>query len=481
MNTFKRKSLYAAVLAGLGTVGVVGTAQAVHINPDGLGQALIYPYYTVRSDGGNAYDTYLTVVNTTASTKAVKVRFLEGKNSREVLDFNLYLSPNDVWTAIIEATTDGARMRTADRSCVTPTVPATGFPFVNFAYSGGSATDNETGSLDRTREGYFEIIEMGDMTGTITTAIKHVGTPATPPNCAAITNAAAFAATVAGSGGLAGTATLINVRNGVDYGYNAIALDDFSDIPLWFEPGDILPNLTQVNPKVSNVFRTSATAPAVVTSTWSGGPPLFLTVNNADPVTAVFMRDNIINEFVLDSQTLSGTDWVVTMPTKTFYVGVDPVVSGVRANTTAQRPFQRNFGLGGACDDFGISVFDREESFVSPTLQVSPRPPAQVNSFCWEANVLTFNDSNILGSSNKVNVPTPFQNGWARINFAVVTTPVGARHTMTSNDGDTYIGLPVVGFMVQDFVNGTLTGTTGSVLSNYGGLFDHKFTRNITP
>ena len=43
----------------------------------------------------------MSVVNTTASTKAVKVRFREGKNSAEVLDFNVFLSPFDVWTASI--------------------------------------------------------------------------------------------------------------------------------------------------------------------------------------------------------------------------------------------------------------------------------------------------------------------------------------------------------------------------------------------
>ena len=49
MNTFKKKSLHVAVLAGLGALGAAGTANAVHINPDGEGQVLIYPYYTVRS------------------------------------------------------------------------------------------------------------------------------------------------------------------------------------------------------------------------------------------------------------------------------------------------------------------------------------------------------------------------------------------------------------------------------------------------
>src|SRR5678816_671653 len=99
MNIFKKKSLCAA-LAGIGALGAVGAAQAVNLNPDGLGQVLIYPYYTTRtSPAGNDYNSLLSVVNSTASVKAVKVRFLEGKNSREVLDFNLFLSPKDVWTA----------------------------------------------------------------------------------------------------------------------------------------------------------------------------------------------------------------------------------------------------------------------------------------------------------------------------------------------------------------------------------------------
>src|SRR5262245_1733442 len=110
MNTFKKKSLYAA-LAGVSALGVTGAAQAVNVNPDGLGQVLIYPYYTTRADAtGNAYATLMSVINSTQSAKAVKVRFLEGKNSREVLDFNLFLSPFDVWTAAIlpDTATGGA-------------------------------------------------------------------------------------------------------------------------------------------------------------------------------------------------------------------------------------------------------------------------------------------------------------------------------------------------------------------------------------
>src|SRR6266542_791288 len=125
MNTFKKKSLYAA-LAGLGALGATTATQAVNVNPNGLGQALVYPYYTTRADANtNAYNSLLSVVNSTGSAKAVKVRFLEGKNSREVLDFNLFLSPYDVWTTAIipsgattatATNTGGAKIITADKS-----------------------------------------------------------------------------------------------------------------------------------------------------------------------------------------------------------------------------------------------------------------------------------------------------------------------------------------------------------------------------
>jgi len=141
MNTFKHKSLYAA-LAGLSALGATGIAQAVSVNADGLGQALIYPYYTVRDAVvGSPYNSLLSVVNSTQSAKAVKVRFLEGKNSREVLDFNLYLSAKDVWTAAVIPTTEGAGIFTADKSCTTPVVSSSAADpsrFVNFAYAGSN-------------------------------------------------------------------------------------------------------------------------------------------------------------------------------------------------------------------------------------------------------------------------------------------------------------------------------------------------------
>ncbi|MBK8284739.1 MAG: hypothetical protein IPK97_07490 [Ahniella sp.] len=112
----KKNALTNAVIASIaGVAGIASVANAVNLNPDGLGEVLVYPYYTVN--GGNT--TLVSVVNTTGAGKAVKVRFVEGKNSREVLDFNLYLSPYDVWTGSIFAidATGPAHLLTTDNSC----------------------------------------------------------------------------------------------------------------------------------------------------------------------------------------------------------------------------------------------------------------------------------------------------------------------------------------------------------------------------
>jgi len=66
MNTFNKKSLYVA-MAGLSALGVTGAAQAVSLNADGLGQALVYPYYTVREQiVGAPFNSLMSVVNSTA-------------------------------------------------------------------------------------------------------------------------------------------------------------------------------------------------------------------------------------------------------------------------------------------------------------------------------------------------------------------------------------------------------------------------------
>jgi hypothetical protein len=487
MNTFKRKSLYAA-LAGVSALGVTGAAQAVNLNPDGLGQVLIYPYYTTRTDiGGNAYTSLLSVVNTTSSAKAVKVRFLEGKNSREVLDFNLFLSKHDVWTAAIFASGTGAAVGTLDKSCTLPPIPLGGQPFVNFAYTGSNSDKGGT-SLDRTKEGYVEIIEMATFTTASTTSqiVTHVG--GVPGQngyvCDDLTDSQAASDAFGVQGGIFGGMTLINVNAGTDFTEDAVALDNYVQFgaQIYNPAGSILPDLQQALPPVSQVV----TGGSVFTSSWTAG--------TADPVSAVLMHSNVMNEFVLDRGTKSGTDWVVTFPTKRYYVNV--------GTGNAPKLFQRNFNqTDGSCDDVSLNIYDREERTTSTPVGFSPPPPTQTNSICWEANVVTFNNSNVLNSNNVANIPTTFEDGWLNMGFptgitgalASVHELINTTNTLITSIGGstssgntvTYIGLPVVGFAVQTFSNGVLLlpvpGQTalGNVLSNYGGNFVHKYQTNI--
>ncbi len=468
MNTFKKTTLYTA-LAGIGALGMAGTANAVHVNPDGLGQVLIYPYYTTQTSGvAQPFNSLLSVVNSTASVKAVKVRFLEGKNSREVLDFNLYLSPRDVWVAGIVpagvAAGGGAGIYTPDKSCTTPVVSADATNpslFVNFAYVGDSGGDG----LDRTREGYVEIIEMGNVTGTTATQVTHVN--GVPPGCSSITDATAQSNTVLGNGGLFGGITLINVLSGEDVTADAIALEAFRVAPagpIWFAPGVTLPDLTLASPAQTEIFNgTTATTYSFATG--------------IDAVSAALMHNTLMNEYVLDATTKSGTDWVVTFPTKRFYV----------SSSAALPPFQRRFASGTACDDILVTTWDREERTVVVQTGFSPPPPqGGGTALCYEANVVTFKGSNVLGSANVVdivasNLPTGAQNGWALFDFtqAVGGTAVPAHRLSSLNPVATFNGLPVIGFMVETFNNGNIPSGSAVVQSAYGGNFVHKTTRLI--
>lgn len=500
MQKFKRSSLTLALVAAIGSVGIAGTASsAVHLSDNGQGQVLIYPYYTTRA----GQDTYLSVLNTTALSKALKIRFSEGKNSRAVIDFHIYLSPYDIWTAAVVNTADGAKLVTADKSCTAPAIPAGGKGFTNFAYSGAalegiqqSGGDGETTSLDRTREGYFEIIEMGTITNTaINAAITHAS--GVPANCAMVQattmdmgvastlvvggqSARAFKAT----GGLSGTASLVNVAGGTDFGYAPVVMEAFSPSlaeNIWNYPGSSYPDMTSAERTSLVLYEGS-----VVSSSWNKG---------SDAVSALLMHDNIINEFVLDSATLSGTDWVITMPTKRYNV---PVHNWLLAtwplpmdSTQLFSPFTSKFWLGGACEFFAAAIHNREGGY-NVHMYFTGQAPERL---CWASSVVSHSKYNIynylLGSKNGIDFGTyPFENGWLRISLEA-STRVGnysqiddnnvvhpfSTQSLTSMNGDTYFGLPIVGFMVQDFIN---QNAAPGVLATYGGNFNHKYTTRIS-
>jgi hypothetical protein len=453
---------------------------AVSLNPEGLGQALLYPYYTVRASQGNPFNTYISVVNHAGDAKALRVRLREGRNSREVLSFNLYLSPYDAWTAALVPTAEGGRLVTTDRSCTDPVIDATGIDLSASSFQGANDDANGSGP-DRTREGFLEILEMATLTGTSAAAVTQ-GSNAIPSNCAAIRTGTPLVA--APTGDLSGTLTLINVASGLDFTVNATALSDLALVPFYRPPGDPYPSF-----EASEILPTSIVRDAsfIYQSRWERG---------VDAVSAVLMRQSWTGEYVLDEPTQSLTDFVLTLPTRQSYVGAQAAVA----------PFNNVSRWSPTCLESGTSLgepmsalyVDRESrrGIDDNLCEMVCPPPDDHHAVCAASAVARVLNgaahaaspsppirSSVLASTTlglngaRVRVAASFPNGWIALRPSgnqVTSLPgsqridsTGAVHTGRHR----YHGLPGIGFAVRTFSNGTLACAAGACQGNYGGAF----------
>ena len=141
------------------------------------------------------------------------------------------------------------RYRWTSRARCLP-IPATGKDFVNYAYT-GTLSDKGGTSLDRTKEGYVEIIEMASFPSFTTTSAWVTHVAGVPPGCAdLIADGPGFAQVhsdifpLTGGGDLFGGMTLINVNSGTDFTEDAVALSNFvHDDNVYNDPGVIKPDL----------------------------------------------------------------------------------------------------------------------------------------------------------------------------------------------------------------------------------------------
>jgi hypothetical protein len=486
MNTFNKKSLYVAI-AAIGAVGA-GSAQAVNLSTDGLGEVLIYPYYTVNNDpNGHAYNTLLSVINTTASTKAVKMRFREGKNSREVLDFNIFLSPFDVWTAAVTPTgAGGGQISTSDNSCTIPNVQANSpVAFRNLAYAGDTAVA-ALDAITRTSEGYVEVFEMATYTITSHTGLNSKHTSAGVPfNCAAVTDAFATVEAQPVSGGLFGGLTIIDPAGGGAFSIDSTPLANFH--PPGFARYDATGSPGLPSYQDASAISAIVSNGTFYRSTWPGG--LFIN-GGTQAVTSILMANQIYNEYVLDQGTKSATEWILTAPTK--FLHTDHVAP-------ADAPYTHVWdvkGGTGACEPFFAIVYNREEGSpqVVNNADFSPQPgPAPGIVMCWESNLVAYQTTgttaqNLFGSANRYVLNTPFTNGWAVIAYNDPTPLVPAVHSVLNTNTVstilatgaagpttvTYSGLPVVGFAAETFNNNALTINGVTYLSTFGATYAHR-------
>ena len=164
----KKNVLALSITAAL--VGLTGGAHAMtnlggasgtvsEFNGGGPGHKLFVPYFSTQNNN----NTLLNIINTDlANGKAVKVRFRGAANSDDIFDFQVFLSPGDVWTAQINQGLDGrSRFTTNDLSCTKPDKSV--LNNTSFVTDRLDTTLTTAQKANGTHEGYIEILNMADI------------------------------------------------------------------------------------------------------------------------------------------------------------------------------------------------------------------------------------------------------------------------------------------------------------------------------
>ena len=359
----------AGVIAG-GTGGLTATnATTLRIADAGVGHNLLVPYFNAQNGNMSVFH----VVNTdTSNGKAVKVRFRSASNSDDILDFQVFLSPGDVWTAAITRGQDGvAQIVTADNSCTVPklqkNVPQS---FVKLRLNQRSSS---TDQANNTREGYVELFNMADITpstnGTevlpnLFYAIKHkngvapcsvAGSPSEALlNQVAVTNYTdATAARNVGfdtpSTGLMGDWYIINVPQTTTFSGAATSVEaqtatgaagrgNFVHFPQTETAAGNVDAFT-ADPLFRTDARNAAGAPvaAVLKASFYDLPDMstpYVTaaggvtstaapLAQAGVLTRALAVTSVSNQYATDATITAKTDWVFSMPTRRYSVAAN--------------------------------------------------------------------------------------------------------------------------------------------------------------
>lgn len=498
---FKKNKLALGVAAGLvGLAGIMSSAQAVHVNAEGTGQVLIFPYYNAHA----GYVTNINLVNSTDETKAVKIRFREGEESNDVLDFNIYMSPNDVWTGSVSGVDDNGSLvgglTTRDKTCTLPQLASckdgncsVTKPFQGHnIYKGIEAAD--------TREGYVEVIEMGVVTDkTVQDGVLHHN--GTPYNCDTVEDAwskgtfqqgygAAATGMASPTGGLFGSSAVINVSKGSAFAIDPIAIDNYSTVPQHYLSDDpnnfLLPSLASGNVAQSSVMVKDAYGEAeLVETTWKttldacledGDSLTPQCGTNPYPIAHVLLASNVMNEYFLDpTDGYDGhTDWVLTFPMKKH--GIHNAV-GTDVALTVEGMFDREEGE--------MNVVEDQDFGFSPVL---PGKEKEQSVLRREVNVVTFettdpsydNKHTVLASHTDQRLSAgPYVHGWARLAFPGYdlsagwdsSTTYGKAGTAHGATSSIYQGVAVTGFAA---IEGNVSQNANA---RFGDAIPHKVQR----
>lgn len=501
----------AAVMGGVAGAASAQTADQLVFNPEGVGHILIVPYFSAQS--GNA--TLLNIVNTdTVNGKAVKIRFRGASNSDDIYDFQLFLSPSDVWTASITQGASGlARLTTTDRSCTVPANVNGDFitSRLNPALS-GDALANET------REGYVEILNMGDIpsvagTTSLWYATKHNASGTAPCTRSILDNLTVSDARLRNpTTGLMANWTIINVPQTTVWSGEAAAIEARTSdgagtglnvyYPQRADPVAV-PNLVAVtaDPLFLDGAVTAAqydlpdlSTPYVLTGCLANCAQA-----QANELSFAMAATRVAAEYLSTASINATTDWVVSKPTRRYYAAVDytgspsggpVIVDNLNDNGVSTAVYYRrstststgNLQLGNATNGgkpyqacvqvTSVGWWDREERSPDPEGPViSPGQPKQPPFLCGEVSVLGINSpTSPLGASvARVNatLPSGFSEGWGMLTALNNVTGIGN------------LGLPMLVTQFSKATNASVApGVSGTFGANY---LARKLERGVPP
>jgi hypothetical protein len=476
------------------------SAEAVSLNPHGTGQVLIFPYYTVN--GGN--QTLLTIVNGQFSAKALRVRFIEGRNGREVYSFNLYLGGNDVWTGALFSLNAGgaANLVSDDVSCAVPAIRMLnvapmlpdGRHYESFSNASYSGANHDAGPADlaRTREGYVEVIEMGSLIDQSNTDRALANDP---PTCSQVLNAWQTGGywtlnpktdLVNPTGGLFGSIAIVNTSAGTMLTYSADALEDFrqdsthasnNSVVLHTFKSDPHPTLADA---LTDPVNQTASAWVVV-----GGRPLRLDYPASraiDAVSATLMVTDHTSEYTIDPRMGAQTEWIQTFPTRRFYTDQALVGAAAIPPFTSIYPTTGTEAEAIFCEGAAYGAYDRQRHSAVRGQHIDV-----VNAFenCYTVHTIPMNQSDQTRSdaaswlrstlTAKLEDGAPadfsFTSGWMTVAFEPPAISFPRPRLRAALDGKQLTGLPVLGFVATNYVNAKLTA---GVLANYSGAFPYR-------
>jgi hypothetical protein len=463
-----------------------------------LGDAAFIPYYTVE---GN-WVTGVHIINTGNQAEVVKIRLRRAPDSVDVLDFNLVLSPYDVWTGTISGDESEMRFVTEDNSCTAPELLDNG--------DGKTYAPVFEDGLDGAQEGYIEVIGMGsaDSSQPLYEWAEH-GSDGIPADCDMV-RANFFVDAVLdndltvvdvpdnedGTTNYGDTGEVLKVSyfirdndSGIEFGNNALHLQLFGFEAMMSHQQYGLENFS--NEPVNALFGWDF--PDV-----RGGSSLNAVRDSFDWVRFQLGAEDVMNDWSYNPATGAATDWVITFPGQYAMSDYYLLTMGPPNAVWDYReiPVTAEF-----------EIWDREEdSGVPGGLNFSPSPAPDTTTLEYEVNVIEWGGLEVLNSQfvtavgprdNQIDSPV----GWAKLAVTAKSGPSGSQNVIAdgvnawcdvaagpnnaggdvaSADGacDMYAvsgAVPMIGIAAWERT------FSEDVDRNYGRIVEHGFTATFAP